>query len=174
MANMSVSADALRTHIDYMAWANRRILDAASQLSPEELTRDFQTADRSVLDTMAHVFAGDRVWLARLEGGPVPGFISDRDRNLEVLQVEWPALGERWQRWAQGITDESAQAMVSYTDLKGRPWTQPLWQLILHVVNHGTHHRGQVAGFLRTMGHLPPVLDLVAYYRQLGAAAAQA
>jgi uncharacterized damage-inducible protein DinB len=36
------------------------------------------------------------------------------------------------------------------------------------VVNHGTHHRGQVSGFLRSMGHTPPALDLIAYYRQLG------
>jgi uncharacterized damage-inducible protein DinB len=40
---------------------------------------------------------------------------------------------------------------------------------LLHVVNHGTHHRGQVAGFLRSMGRKPPVLDLIAYYRQTGA-----
>jgi uncharacterized damage-inducible protein DinB len=38
---------------------------------------------------------------------------------------------------------------------------------VLHVVNHGTHHRGQVAGFLRTMGHAPPALDLIAYYREI-------
>ena len=55
---------------------------------------------------------------------------------------------------------------LAYRDLKGRAYEQPLWQLILHVVNHGTHHRGQVSGFLRSLGHVPPPLDLVAYYRQ--------
>jgi uncharacterized damage-inducible protein DinB len=50
--------------------------------------------------------------------------------------------------------------------MRGRTWTQPIWQLVLHVVNHGTHHRGQVSGFLRTMGRVPPVLDLVAFYRR--------
>jgi len=54
---------------------------------------------------------------------------------------------------------------ISYSDMSGNPWKQPLWQLILHVVNHGTHHRGQVSGFLRAMGHVPPKLDLVNYYR---------
>jgi uncharacterized damage-inducible protein DinB len=43
-----------------------------------------------------------------------------------------------------------------------------LWKIVLHVVNHGTHHRGQASGFLRAMGHVPPPLDLIAYYRTLG------
>jgi len=48
----------------------------------------------------------------------------------------------------------------------GNPWRQPLGQLVLHVVNHGTHHRSQVSRFLRVMGHVPPKLDLVSYYRE--------
>ena len=43
------------------------------------------------------------------------------------------------------------------------------WQIVTHVVNHGTHHRGQVSGFLRTMGHTPPPLDLSFYYREQAA-----
>jgi uncharacterized damage-inducible protein DinB len=56
--------------------------------------------------------------------------------------------------------------MASYHDSRGNPWTTPRWKIVLHVVNHGTHHRGQVSGFLRTMGHKPPQLDLIAYYRE--------
>jgi uncharacterized damage-inducible protein DinB len=164
---MSVPAGTLRTHIEYTAWASRLLVDAAAQLSPEELTRDFQTADRNVLETLIHVYAADRLWLSRFDGGPHPGFVTDADRSLAVLQNEWPVLHERWKQWAAGITDAGAAAPVVYTDMKGRHWTQPLWQLVLHVVNHGTHHRGQVAGFIRTMGHTPPLTDLVYYYREL-------
>ena len=77
-----------------------------------------------------------------------------------------------WREWAKPLTDESVAASVSFTDLKGNPHTQPLWQIILHVVNHGTHHRGQVSGFLRTLGHTPPPLDLIAFYRAQAAARA--
>ena len=51
--------------------------------------------------------------------------------------------------------------------MSGNRFNQPVWQLVLHVVNHGTHHRGQVSGFLRAMGHKPPKLDLVSYYRMI-------
>jgi uncharacterized damage-inducible protein DinB len=162
---MSVSAEVLTHHFEYSAWASRRLVEAAAQLSDDELTRDFGTSDRSVLGTLVHVFAADRVWYFRLGGGPNPGFSSDRDHSMAVLEMGWPPLYDRWISWARALTPEQISAPVSYTDLKGTPWKQPLWQLALHVVNHGTHHRGQVAGFLRSMGQTPPPLDLVRFYR---------
>ena len=71
-----------------------------------------------------------------------------------------------WQQWAAGLTEENVTRIASYQDTKGNPYTTELWKIVLHVVNHGTHHRGQVSGFLRTMGHVPPPLDLIAYYRR--------
>ncbi len=164
---MSVSADTLRLHLDYTAWATWRLLDTVANLSAEDLARDFRTSDKTVIDTLAHVFAADRVWLARIQGNPPVNFISAEDRQLSVLQKEWPALQERWKQWAAKLTDQNVQAKIAYRDLKGNSWEQPVWQILLHVVNHGTHHRGQVSGFLRAMGHNPPALDLIAFYREL-------
>jgi uncharacterized damage-inducible protein DinB len=163
---MPVSADCVRDHIEYSAWASRRLVDAAASLSPEELTRDFHTSDRSVLGTLAHTFGADRVWLARVTGTPQRG-LSDADRELPAIQREWPLVYEGWREWARDRTDDSLLTVLDYHDLKGNPWRQSLWQIVLHVVNHGTHHRGQVSGFLRSMGHTPPPLDLIAYYRGL-------
>ena len=156
----------LQTHLEYSAWASRELVAAASRLSAGELTRDFGTADRSVLGTLAHVFGADRIWLARVTGAPVQK-LTDRDRDIAVLQNEWPELQARWKEWARALTVESAAEVLSYTDLRGNPWSQPLWQIVLHVVNHGTHHRGQAAGFLRAMRHTPPPLDLIHYYREM-------
>jgi len=166
---MSVSADSLRAHLAYTAWASRCLVEAAAKLSPEELTRDFQTSDHSVLGTLAHVFAADRIWLARMTAESPATFISEADHRLTVLQNDWPALLARWKQWAAGLTDATAQAVVAYKDMRGNSYSQPIWQVVLHVVNHGTHHRGQVSGFLRTMGHTPPPLDLSFYYREQAA-----
>lgn len=164
---MPVSTHAIHLHLDYTGWASQRLLDTAAQLTSEELTRDFQTADKSILDTLVHIFAADRLWLQRVQGTPQNTFIRPEDRQLATLRKEWPDLHRRWKEWAGSLTDESVLARISYSDLKGNPWEQPLWQILLHVVNHGTHHRGQVAGFLRSMGHTPPALDLIAFYRAL-------
>jgi uncharacterized damage-inducible protein DinB len=161
-------ADLLRTHLDYTAWASTRVVHAASELTSGELMHDFKTADKSVLGTLVHVFAVDRLWLARIEGEPHGAFVTEADRKLSVIQNDWPALHERWKKWAAGITEESALSNIAYTDMKGNKWSQPLWELVLHVVNHGTHHRGQVSGFLRALGRVPPPIDLVVYYRERG------
>ena len=164
---MTITVDVLRTHLNYTDWANRRLVDAASRLSSVELTKDFGTADRSVLGTLTHVFAADRVWLGRIQGNPPARFLDpDRDMHLTVLRTEWPALFERWQQWAATLTPDAIRADLAYKDSKGNPYVNPIWQIVLHVVNHGTHHRGQVSGFLRAMGYTPPVQDLIAYYRQ--------
>lgn len=165
---MIVSADVLRSHINYSAWASTQLVEAATKLSPEELTRDFGTADKSVLGTLVHVYAADRVWLARMKGEPANQFRTADDDRLTVLKNDWPALYDRWKNWAAKLTDADAQTEVSYSDFSGNSWCQPLGPLVLHMVNHGTHHRGQVAGFLRAMGYPPPKIDLVFYYRAVG------
>ena len=162
---MPLSVAELREHFDYSAWASQRLVQAAATLTDAELQRDFQTADRSVLGTLVHTFAGDRVWLARFKNSPYPPFSTPADRHLSVLVEQWPALYQQWDEWLSTQDDAAVAASLTYQDMKGNTWTNPIWKLALHVVNHASHHRGQVAGFLRTMGHTPPVLDLVAYYR---------
>lgn len=164
---MPASADTLRLHLDYSAWASNRMLEAAGKLTEEELNRDFKTSDKCVVSTLAHAFAADRIWLQRIHGNVQNTFIDDKDRQLGTLKTEWPALQQRWKEWAAPLGDQDVMAKIKYKDLKGNPYESPLWQILLHVVNHATHHRGQVSGFLRAMGHTPPPLDLIAFYRTL-------
>jgi uncharacterized damage-inducible protein DinB len=164
---MPVSVDTLRLHLDYSSWATQRLMDVAAKLSEEELTRDFKTADKTVLDTLVHIYAADRIWLARVQAEPRASFIDPQDRDLTLLQTEWPALQQRWKLWLRDFNDGDLARVIDFKDMKGRPYSQPVWQIVLHLVNHGTHHRGQVSGFLRAMDHVPPPLDLMAYYRSV-------
>jgi uncharacterized damage-inducible protein DinB len=165
---MPVSPDTLLSHIEYSAWASGKLVEAAARLTPEELNHDFQTADRSILGTLVHVFAADRVWLARVLGQPNPPFVTEADQSLAVLQNHWPAIHQGWKDWARGLSEQDVNSTLTYRDLKGNQWSHHVWKLVLHVVNHATHHRGQAAGFLRTLGHTPPSIDLIFYYRELG------
>jgi uncharacterized damage-inducible protein DinB len=149
----------------YTAWASQRLVHAIEHLPPEQLNRDFQFSERSILGTLVHIFAADRVWLSRILDEPRASFVSDTDYNLHVLQIDWPLLYDRWHEWAGSLTDETSSQAFTYHDLKGNPWVSSVSDAVLHVVNHGTHHRGQVSGFLRALGHTPPPLDLIHYYR---------
>ena len=164
---MTTLIDVLRNHLNYTAWASGKLVDAASALNPQELLRDFGTADRHVLGTLVHIYAADRVWLGRIEGSPPAQFIVPKqDMHLAVLRTDWPVLLERWKQWGTRLTEESMNRDISYTSAKGDEFVTPTWQIVLHLVNHATHHRGQASGFLRAMGHTPPVLELTAFYRE--------
>jgi uncharacterized damage-inducible protein DinB len=91
---MEFNAGVVRTQLDYSQWASDRLVAAASTLSPEELTRDFGTADHSVLGTLVHIYAADRVWFGRIRDNPPAHFIAPEDMSLEVLQGDWPRLLE--------------------------------------------------------------------------------
>ncbi|MEO8597843.1 MAG: DinB family protein [Candidatus Solibacter sp.] len=162
---MPLSVADLREHFSYSAWASQRLVHAAAELTEDELHRDFQTADRSVFGTLVHTFGADRIWLARFQQAPVQPYLTDADRHMDVLVNQWPELYRQWNAWFAGQTDEALCGDLVYKDMKGNVWTNTIWKLAMHVVNHGTHHRGQASGFLRTMGHTPPALDLVAYYQ---------
>jgi uncharacterized damage-inducible protein DinB len=163
--------DTLRTHLDYSTWASTKLIRAAETLTPDELIRDFATADRTVLGTLVHIFAADRIWLRRVRGQPhIPFLDPARELRLETLQTEWPQILTGWTDVAANWTEDSLNRLVEYRQFSGGEFATPIWQIVLHLVNHATHHRGQAAGFLRAMGHQPPKLDLIFYYRELATA----
>src|SRR5271165_1236348 len=83
---MAVPAEVLRSLIGYSAWASGLLVDAARKLTYEEVTRDFGTADKSVLGTLVHVFGAHRLWLKRLKGEAATTYLADADYRLNVLQ----------------------------------------------------------------------------------------
>ena len=165
---MKLSADAARQHVDYTIWATRRLLDAAATLSPEQLQRDFGTADRSILGTLQHVLRAEYGWLNRVQGNSQAPALPATE-TLSDLRTNWSAVHANWSIFVAGLSDADLESVCAYHDLKGNPWTNTLWEILLHVVNHSTHHRGQVSGFLRASGVTPPILDYIAYVRMRGA-----
>ena len=117
----TVSADLLRDHLLYNAWASQKLVHAIEHLSSEQLTHDFRTADRSILGTLVHVFGAERAWLSRVRAEPISTFLSDADYNLHVLQIDWPLLYGKWNEWAESLTDDSVSQSITYTDRKGDP-----------------------------------------------------
>lgn len=167
MQAMPVSADTLQLQLDYTAWASQRLLDVAATLSQEQLTRDFKTADRTMLGTLMHIYAAERFWLSLALAAPEESLNHPKERELALLQREWPALYQRWKQWLRDSCGADVAHPISFQDLNGQPRAKPAWQVVLHLVNHATHHRGQVSGFLRAMGLTPPPLDLMHYYLTL-------
>src|SRR5262245_52567676 len=163
---MGVDKATLDQHLAYTSWATNQLLKAVAAIPPEQLLHNFNTADRTIVGTLAHIFAADRIWFDRVIGRKRSTFIEESDKDFAVLQREWPELLASWRQWLANY-NENLEQPIHYQALSGDPFQNTPAEIILHVVNHGTHHRGQVSGFLRALGHTPPPLDLIRYYRSL-------
>lgn len=148
-----------RIHLRYSTWASRRLLDAALQLSPEQRERDMNIPNKNLLGTLAHIHSADRTWLARVLGQPV-------QPPQGPLEKEWPETLRRWEEWSESPAADDLNRVIEYRDLKGNPHRAPLWQIVLHLVNHASLHRGQAMALFRQLGAAPPATDLIFYYRE--------
>ena len=92
--------------------------------------------------------------------------VKPADYDLAKLTLEWKSFRGSMERVGRIADRRIMNEWRDYKDMKGNPHRTPLWQIGLHVVNHATHHRGQVSGFLRSLGKTPPPLDLIYYYGQ--------
>jgi uncharacterized damage-inducible protein DinB len=164
--NVNIDPQVIQSHLAYTRWASEKLLAACDSLTPEQIVRDFGTANHSIEGTLLHVFFADRIWLWRMNpvgGIPLP---KPEESGITFLGAAGPAVFDAWDAFGQKWTEQDLDEAVNYQTLNGTLYSTPRWQIVLHVVNHGTHHRGQVAGFLRSMGVAPPQLDLAAFYRE--------
>lgn len=155
---MHLDNNFLRMHLDYSAWATRRVLDSLRTLPQEELQRDCGNSHGGILETLLHIFYADRIWLSRTTNNPRPTLFDPGETwTLDALSEAWPRLHEQWREWAAGVAD--ARAALRYRNLAGEPHSVEIWEMVFHVVNHATYHRGQITTMLRQCGQKPISTD---------------
>lgn len=153
-------------HLRYSAWASRKLVEVVRAIPDADLERPAGISHSSLLGTLTHILWADWIWFTRVvEPMEKPG------QSRETLETVWPGLQDKWAAWAEDASDAEINRVVEYKSmLDGQMARTPAWQIVLHVVNHGTLHRGQVTGMLRQMGIAPPHTDLMYFYRELAAA----
>jgi len=166
-----MTAKEARTHIGYSGWASRKVLDAALALSPQDRARPMSVSHESIAKTLTHIYFGDAIWYSRIAdpGYPVPSH--DALPSLDFVAEEWPRLQTKWESWADSATDADIARQVAFKSRFVGNAGLPAWQIVMHVVNHGTLHRGQIVGMLRQLGAEPPPTDIMFYYYEQTAAA---
>lgn len=164
-----MTAEEIRLHIFYSSWASRKLLDAALALGEEDLHRECGVSHKSLIGTLEHIFFADRIWFARAVDPRVAKGAFAEFSPGETLVTEWPKVQKRWEDWASAVSHQDIVKNIDYKDLKGNAYRTPVWQIVLHVVNHATLHRGQAMSMLRQLGIAPPQTDLIFFYRELKA-----
>lgn len=152
----------------YNAWANNRLYAVVERLPEDEMTRERPAAYfGSILGTLNHILVGDRVWMARFEGG------ESGIRSLDqILHDDWEELRDarreedrRIMAFVDRMRAQDYERRLAFRTLKGEPGSGTYGQLFAHLFNHQTHHRGQVHALVKEAGAEPPAIDLVYFLR---------
>ena len=157
----------LKTMLDYHYWARDRMLDAIEPLSSDQYNRDLGNSFKSIRDTATHIYAAEWAWYQRWRGeSPTTLLTSDRFVDLAALRQAWTEHERKMRAFVDGLDEADVGRVISFKLLSGHSGASPIWQMVQHVVNHASYHRGQITTMLRQLGAQPPKpLDMIAYYR---------
>lgn len=140
----------------YDHWANQRALLALQSLEDKE---------HEGIRLFCHILAAQEVWYTRLTG------------NFSGHLAIWPLftlsecreiMDDRymlWKNFMSGLRPDQLLEKISYHNSRGLAYENPIGEILTHVINHGTYHRGQIALLLRKEDHTPAVTDFIAFLR---------
>jgi uncharacterized damage-inducible protein DinB len=152
----------------YAAWANERLYQTLAGLPESELVKKQRIVFGSIIRTLNHVYTMDLVWQAHLEQKPH----AFRTRNpvdhpdFSELRHVQAALDQWYVSYAMGLTDELINERVGFRFIGGGDGSMTRGDIVLHVINHTTYHRGHIADMIYQIPAEPPTTDLPVFLRE--------
>jgi uncharacterized damage-inducible protein DinB len=153
-----------KTLYDYNYWANAKILDATEQLSEAQFIEQTPEGHGSLRGTLVHMLSAEWMWRSRWQGtSPMENLREENLLTLGALRMRWHEEEQQMQAFLDALREEDMQRVVPYTNTRGQTYSAPLWQMMGHLVNHGTQHRSEAAVILSRLGHSPGDVDLLIF-----------
>jgi uncharacterized damage-inducible protein DinB len=153
----------------YNNWANKLIFEAVAALPPGEATKERSTLFKNMVHTLNHNYVIDLIWQAHLEGRE-HGFAARNTPEhppLAELRRKQQAVDDWYIAWSDGLSEADLVEKVHFTLIGGNRGTMTRAEILLHIVNHTSYHRGFVADlFYQVPGARPPTTDLPVYLRE--------
>jgi uncharacterized damage-inducible protein DinB len=150
---MKWSPEQIATLFAYTRWASDKTLESTAPLSSEELLRAIGGSFGSVQATLVHLYGADWVWLERWHGrSPKALPKAEELESFDALRSRWREVQDGQRALVETMTPARMDESITYVNFAGQTWTYPLGETLLHVANHGTYHRGQIATMLRQLG----------------------
>ncbi|HHY58136.1 MAG TPA: DUF664 domain-containing protein [Chloroflexi bacterium] len=159
----------LKTLYDYNYWANHRILRAAEGLTAEQFVAPRDLSWGSIRDVLVHTMGAEWVWRMRCQEHRSPSALLDPHEfpTLQALQTRWTEEETAMRSYLDSLQEAELSQPLAYVSTAGRPFSSTLWHILVHVVNHGTQHRAEVAHMLTQLGHSPGDMDMILFAREL-------
>lgn len=157
-----MNADAFRHFYDYHFAENRKIWNAyVMTLSQEQFTQKMDYSQGSVRNQIVHLVSVDDTWFSGLRGVELPEHLNPADfDDRTILRLHWDAVEQRMRGYLAALRDEM---LLDRPFPEGEDQDLILWQVLLHVVNHGTDHRAQILRLLNDLGIKTAPQDYIFY-----------
>lgn len=150
----------------FNAWATNRVFEALALVPKADYKRDLKASFGSLHGTMIHLVAAEKIWLSRLAGKPESALMTGRESpSLESLKSVWEEVAARTARFLSRLDDEGLGKNLEYVTTEGKKFTNGVQQILEHIVNHSSYHRGQIAAMMRQVGAEPVNTDMITFYR---------
>jgi uncharacterized damage-inducible protein DinB len=158
----------LYTLVEFHYWARDRMLDAVDGLTSDQYARDLGSSFRSVRDTVVHIYAAEWIWYMRWIGTSPSALVTvDQFPDIAAIRNAWTELEGKVRAFVSALDEDGVTRVIPYTLLSGVSSASPFWQMVQHVVNHASYHRGQVTTMLRQLGAAPgKSCDMITFYRE--------
>lgn len=153
----------------YNAWANTVFFDAVGALPEGEATRARQTLFKNIVHTLNHNYVIDQIFQAHLDGRPHGHTARNTvdTPTLEDLREAQQTLDQWYVAWSDAINDEALDEKVSFTFVGGGAGLMTRGQILLHLINHTSYHRGFAADLFYQVPAKPPTTDLTVFLRDV-------
>jgi uncharacterized damage-inducible protein DinB len=150
--------------VQYHCWATKQVLNHLQTLPRKVLTMSLNSVFPKIESVLVHMLAVDELWFGRMKGSeqnymeeksgwPVQQFILAYERLLEDL-------------WNFVYEVEDIHTIVFYTNSEGKKFSNTIFEIIQHIVNHGTYHRGNISAMLRQVGYSTVSTDYIYFLRK--------
>ncbi len=162
-----MSLKQVRTFARYNAWANQLIFDAVAALPAGEAEKPRPGFYGSMVGTLNHLYAIDLIFQAHLQGRE-HGFNTRTTRQTIPLEELWPkqrALDDWYIDWSDSLTLQAIDEPVRFTFVGGGEGEMTRGEILFHVVNHTTYHRGLISEQFYELSTRPPTTDLPVFLR---------
>lgn len=164
---MHASVHLIRSLFGYMIWADNLSLAAAAGLTEDEYFRERGISAGSIHKLLVHLMGAEWIWLQRWHGtSPIKIIGLDEYPDRPSLEARWPDLHRGLMEFVEGQTDESLSQVFGFRTIAGDRYSVPLGQAMLHLVDHGSYHRGQLNTMLKQAGAEPAPAFLIRYHAQ--------
>ncbi|HUR66843.1 MAG TPA: DinB family protein [Chitinophagaceae bacterium] len=143
----------LKQYAAYNIWASQKILELILSLPEEKQMTELPSSFTSLYKTVLHMWDAESIWWQRMKlheriirpSENFNGTMKDVSNGLQ-------SQSKQWEEWVSNASELSIDHVFQYQTFDGTQYKQPTWQMLHHVFNHGTYHRGQLINMLRQLG----------------------